>query len=120
MELLVVHDQPLGFEHDADPAIAKAAALARDLTHGNTDVTVVWRAFAPDSLGIDTNHHAGPALGDLKMGSARLNTPLRVARSSRQRCTSACVMACSLISPKTGTSSRRAYPWLFASVLGFQ
>jgi len=62
----MIHDQPLAFEHDADPAIAKAAALARDLTHGNTDGTMVWRAFAPDRLGIDTNQHAGPALGNLK------------------------------------------------------
>ena len=62
IKLLVIHDQPLAFEHDADPAIAKAAALARDLTDG----TMVWRAFTPDRLGIDTNQHAGPALGDLK------------------------------------------------------
>jgi len=47
----VIHDQPLAFEHDADPAIAKAAALARDLTHGNTDGTMVWRAFAPITWG---------------------------------------------------------------------
>lgn len=79
VELLVIHDQPLAFEHYAYPAIAKAAALARDLTHGNTDGTMVWRAFAPGSalghapgmaaacaLGIDTNQHAGPALGDLE------------------------------------------------------
>lgn len=37
----MVHDQSQAFEHEANPAIAKAAALNCDLTHGNTDVKVV-------------------------------------------------------------------------------
>ncbi|MEN9719243.1 MAG: hypothetical protein RIQ99_2121 [Pseudomonadota bacterium] len=64
VELLVVHDHTLAFQHDADPAIAKAAPLASDVLHGIADGTVVRRAFAPDRFGIDTNQHAGPALGD--------------------------------------------------------
>ncbi len=50
--------------HDADPAIAKASPLTRDLTHGGPDGTMAWRTFAPDRLGIDAHQHAGPALGD--------------------------------------------------------
>lgn len=61
----MVHDHPLAFEHDTDPAIAKATPLSRDLTHGNADGTVIRRAFTADRLGIDTNQHTGPALGDL-------------------------------------------------------
>jgi hypothetical protein len=51
----VVHDHPLAFEHDADPAVAKATTLARNLLHGVADGAVVWRAFTPNRLGIDTN-----------------------------------------------------------------
>jgi hypothetical protein len=61
----VVHDHPLAFEHDADPPVAKPAALARDVLHGVTDGTMVGRAFTPNRFGIDTNQHAGPALRDL-------------------------------------------------------
>ena len=63
-ELLVIHDQPLAFEHDDDPAIAKAAAIARNFTHGNTVSTMVWRAFTPDRHWIHQSarrHGAGRA-----------------------------------------------------------
>jgi hypothetical protein len=49
----------LAFQHAADPAIAKATALACDLTHRSPDGSVVRRAFAPDRLGIDTDQDAG-------------------------------------------------------------
>lgn len=61
----MVHDQPLAFEHDADPAVAKAATLAPDFTHGNADSIMVWRAITPDRFRIDTNQYAGPAPGNL-------------------------------------------------------
>lgn len=64
VELLVAHDHPLTFEHDADLPVAKATALTRDVLHGVTDSAVVRRAFTPNRLGIDTNQPAGPVSSD--------------------------------------------------------
>ena len=65
VELLVVHDVPLAFEHDADTAIAEPPTQAGDLAHLLADHSMVGRTFSPDRLGVDADQHAGTALRDL-------------------------------------------------------
>lgn len=69
-------DHPPTLEHDADPLGAEAAALARDVLHGVTDVALIGRAFTPNRLGIDTNQAASPVSSDF------YNTPFRMDLSS--------------------------------------
>tara|TARA_R110002153_G_scaffold133205_1_gene282209 strand:- start:88 stop:465 length:378 start_codon:yes stop_codon:yes gene_type:complete len=56
---------PFSFQQDTDPAVAEPAPLASDLLHLLADLGTDLRAFSPDSLGIDTDQPAGPALRDV-------------------------------------------------------
>jgi hypothetical protein len=61
----VVHAHALAFQQHADPAIAEPTSLAGDLLHLLADLGAIRRAFTPDSLGIDTDQPAGPALREV-------------------------------------------------------
>ncbi len=64
IELLVIHAHALAFQQYADPSIAEPTPLASNLLHCLSDIGTVRRAFMPDSLGVDTDKPAGPALRD--------------------------------------------------------
>jgi len=57
----VVHYHALALQQGANPAVAEPMSLASDLLHLLADLGTVRRAFAYDSLGIDTDQPAGPA-----------------------------------------------------------
>jgi hypothetical protein len=41
-QLLLVHDDPLPFQHDMDASVAETPAFAGDLLHGLTQFPIVW------------------------------------------------------------------------------
>jgi len=61
----MIHDHTFAFQHHADPPITKSTTLAGNCLHLFANFRIVGRTLTPDSLGINTNKLANPALRDI-------------------------------------------------------
>ena len=80
VELLVVHDVPLAFEHDADAPVAEPAAYGGDLAHLLADLGMVWRTFSPRPVaGMASSDFSQQVLQDRIVQHAFGQEPLELA-----------------------------------------
>ena len=81
IQLLVVHDHSLAFQHHPDPPIAEPAAFVGNGLHLLADLRIVRRTITPNGFGVDTDKTAGPTLRDVM-----LSHRLKRCRSPLSRC----------------------------------
>jgi len=61
----MVHHDAFTFQHQADPTVAKPAALPCNLAHFSANIGIIRHFGAAHSLGIDADQSAGSALADV-------------------------------------------------------
>lgn len=65
LQLLVVHDYAFAFQQHADPATTEPTPFAGNRLHLFANFRIVRRMITPNSLWIDTDRPARPALRDI-------------------------------------------------------